>query len=91
MNISNHKSLFSVASIMRLTPFDSFIVKRFNSQIFFEFIWMQGHRNTNIKTRIQMMMKGRRKQLSTKFEHQFNPIFMKEVVNEVWDLVEGSS
>ena len=83
MNISNHKSLFSVTHIMRLTPFDSFIVKRLNSQIFYDFIWMQGHRNINRKTRIQMMMKGRRKQLSTKVEHQFNHIFMKELVNEV--------
>ena len=30
-----------------------------------------------------MTMRGKRKQLSSKFELQVNPIFIKEVVNEV--------
>ena len=84
MNMSYHALFFLVAYTMRVTPFDSFKVKWLNSHIFYDLygcndIGMRVGRHGHKK-----MMRGRNKQLSTKFEHQVNCNFMKSNVNEVW-------
>ena len=77
IDMSYHAAFFSITYTMTLTPFDSFKVKWLNSHIFYELCGCRDDRYASRKAWIWMTIRGKRKQLSTKFEHQDNHIFMK--------------
>ena len=79
MNMSYNVLFFLIAHNMKLSLFNFFQFKWLNSQNFDE---LYRHRYTIRKA--WMQMRERKKQLYAKFEHKFNLIFMKQVVNQVF-------